>query len=299
MKRWARWTLGAISVLASIVVTVVIAGNLIATARMQRIVNVAVKPVALPTDATSLERGRHIYASRACIECHGADGAGRTVIDSDMLKVVGPHISPGPGSVTASYRAEDWVRTIRHGVKPDGHPAMAMPSEDFNRLTDADLGALVAYIQNMPAVEGSSAVVQFALPARLMYAAGVFQDAASKIDHSLPPELPVREGPTPEHGRYVAQMCIGCHGPGLSGGKIPGAPPDWPVAANLTPGDGSSMLRYADASSFGRMFKSGQRPDGRPISVMPFESLRVLNDTEVQALYAYLKTLAPRPAGGR
>jgi hypothetical protein len=28
---------------------------------------------------------------------------------------------------------------------------------------------------------------------------------------------------------------------------------------------------------------------------MPFESLRTLNDTDVDALYAYLKTVAPRP----
>jgi len=33
--------------------------------------------------------------------------------------------------------------------------------------------------------------------------------------------------------------------------------------------------------------------------VMPFASLKVFNDTDVDALYAYLKTLAPRVAGSR
>jgi hypothetical protein len=32
---------------------------------------------------------------------------------------------------------------------------------------------------------------------------------------------------------------------------------------------------------------------------MPFETLRNLNDTDVGALYLYLKALRPRPAGGR
>ena len=57
-----------------------------------------------------------------------------------------PNISPGPGSVVAKYTPADWERSLRHGVKPDGRPLMIMPSEDYNRLTDADLGALVAYV---------------------------------------------------------------------------------------------------------------------------------------------------------
>ena len=107
------------------------------------------------------------------------------------------------------------------------------------------------------------------------------------------------EGVTVEHGKYVANMCIGCHGEHLSGGKIPGGPPDWPAAANLTPGGGSAMLHYPDAKAFAAMLKSGKRPDGSAIAVMPFESLREMNDIDVAALHLYLKRLSPRPAGGR
>ena len=41
------------------------------------------------------------------------------------------------------------------------------------------------------------------------------------------------------------------------------------------------------------------RPDGTPIKVMPFESLAKMSDVDSQALYEYLKTVAPRPAGDR
>jgi hypothetical protein len=48
------------------------------------------------------------------------------------------------------------------------------------------------------------------------------------------------------------------------------------------------------------MLRTGKRPDGHAVSaVMPFETLRNLNDTDVGALYAFLKTLPARPAGGR
>jgi cytochrome c553 len=115
----------------------------------------------------------------------------------------------------------------------------------------------------------------------------------------MAPSKPVPTGVTVEHGAYVANMCIGCHGPGLSGGKIPGGPPDWPAAANLTPGEGSVMGRYADGKTFAAMLKSGQRPDGAKVQVMPFETLRELSDIDVQALHLFLKSLPARAAGNR
>lgn len=278
---------------------VAVFGWLQADRKMSRRVEVPVQPVAVSTEAPAIERGRYLFNSRGCAECHGADGGGHKAIDGGGLLVVAPHISPGPGSLTATYRVEDWVRAIRHGVKPDGRPLMIMPSEDYNRLTDADVGALVAFVRQMPPVAGQAAVLQLPPPVRVFYGLGLIQDAAAKIDHSLPPAAPVPEGPTVEHGRYVAQMCVGCHGAGYGGGKIPGGPPDWPAAANLTPGPGGAMAGYANADAFIAMMRSGKRPDGSPIAVMPFPSLSQLSDVDLRGLHAFLLTLAPKPAGSR
>lgn len=267
--------------------------------KSHRMVEVKVAAIAIPEDAASLERGRYLFASRGCVDCHGKAGAGRKAIDAGGLLVIGPQIAPGARNVTARYQPEDWVRAVRHGVKPNGEPLMIMPSDDYNRLTDADLGALVAYVRQLPAVEGEQAVIQLPLVVRALYGLGVIQDAAAKIDHSRPPEAPVPEGATLEHGRYVAQMCQGCHGATLSGGKIPGGPPDWPAAANLTPGEGTAMTHYATAQAFSAMMRSGKRPDGSAIAVMPFESLSQMNDVDLQGLQAYLRSLPARPAGGR
>jgi mono/diheme cytochrome c family protein len=252
--------------------------------------------VALPADAPALARGRYLFQTRGCTDCHGTDGAGRTLVDQGGLKIAGPHIGNGAGSVTARYESTDWVRAIRHGIAPGGRPLLIMPSQDYNRLTDADLGAMVAYLRQLPPAQGGAAVLQLTLPMRVLYGFGAIPDAASIIDHRV---QPVPDGPSVEHGRYVAQMCTGCHGPGFSGGKIPGGPPDWPAAANLTPGAGSAMGRYADAAAFARMMKSGQRPDGSKIAVMPFAALSAMNDTDLEGMYLYLKTLPARAAGTR
>lgn len=297
MKTWVRIGLWGGAALLAAAAAAVAAGHVLAERKMQRQVAVRVAALAMPTDAAAIERGRYLYASRGCADCHGANGAGRSFIDDGAFRVSGPHISPGSGSVTANYRGEDWVRSIRHGVKPSGRPAMIMPSEDYNRMSDADLGALVAYLKQMPATTGQPALLELPLPVRVLYAYGQIRDAAEKIDHSLPPEMPVPEGPTVEHGRYVAQMCKGCHGATLAGGKIPGGPPDWPAAADLR--TGAVMARYPDADSFMRMMKSGQRPDGSKISVMPFESLAQMNDTDLRGLHVYLQSLGGQVTAGQ
>jgi hypothetical protein len=122
----------------------------------------------------------------------------------------------------------------------------------------------------------------------------VIRDAAEKIDHRLPAPAVVAADGSPAHGAYVAGMCVGCHGAQLTGGKIPGAPPDWPAAADLTPGEGSVMARYPNAEAFIAMLRSGRRPDGSAVSkVMPFESLRELDDADARALYDHLRRLTP------
>ncbi len=298
MKGWVKWSVAGVCACVLLAAGTALVGVQLAERKSQRRIQAQVLPVAFPADAAALARGKYLYSSRGCADCHGANGAGREFInDGKGLRMAGPNISPGPGNVVLRYAPEDWVRTVRHGIKPDGRPVFIMPSEDYNRLTDEDLGALVAYVKALPPVSGSAAVLELPWPVRMLYGFDAIRDAAQKIDHSLPPAKAVPEGINPAHGAYVANMCIGCHGAGLSGGKIPGAPPDWAAAANLTPGEGSVMARYRDAGEFVAMLRSGRRPDGTAITVMPFESLRALSDVDAQALYAFLKTVPARPAG--
>ncbi|MBV8035982.1 cytochrome c [Roseateles sp.] len=299
MNRLLKWLGIAVGLLLIAAAALAAIGWLQAERKMARRVDVSIAPLALPTDVAAIERGRYLFNSRGCADCHGAEGAGRKAIDSGGMLVVTPHISAGPGSATAAYRVEDWVRAIRHGLSTEGRPLLVMPSEDYNRFTDADLGALIAYVKQMPAVSGETTLIRLPPPVRVLYGLGLIQDAAAKIDHGLPPPAPVPEGPTAVHGRYVAQMCVGCHGQGFGGGKIPGGPPDWPAAANLTPGSGSAMARYPSADAFIAMIKSGKRPDGGAIAVMPFASLSQMNDVDLRGLHAFLLTLPARDFGSR
>ena len=298
MKKLLKWIGGLVVLLVVVGIGLAVAANLLFDRKRDRVIQLEVKGVTVGSDEATLARGKYLFASRGCGDCHAANGAGRFFIDAPdgSMRVRSPNISPA--GVVARYTDADWVRTIRHGVKPDGRPLFIMPSEDYNRLTDTDVAAIIAFARSLPPQPGEGASFTLPLPVKALYAVGVVKDAAEQIDHALPPAQPVAEAVSVEHGKYVANMCFGCHGPNLSGGKIPGAPPDWPAAANLTPGAGSVLPVYDTPQKFKTMFRSGKRPNGMSIAVMPFETLAAMNDTDVEALYVYLK-MPPRPLGER
>ena len=294
MKRWISWTAGCALALAALAAAAAAGGLYQAEAHRNRYVHIKPRPVAYTTEALSVARGRYLFESRGCADCHGPQGTGREFVnDGKGTRLAGPNITAA--GVVGRYQPEDWDSVIRHGVKPNGRPVLVMPSEDYNRLTNDDLNALVSYLRQLPAQPGLDAAIELPRPAWVLYGYGLIPDAASKIDHSLPPSRPVAAGVNVEHGRYVANMCLGCHGSQLAGGKIAGAPPDWPEAADLRAGAGSAMARYPDAARFMAMLRSGKRPDGTAISVMPFESLGKLSDVDAQALHAYLQTVPRQP----
>jgi mono/diheme cytochrome c family protein len=299
MRKALRMVMFIVVALVLVAAIVALSAGPMSERKRARVLDIKVEPVAFVTDDAAVKRGEYLYESRGCMECHGADGAGREVInDPGGFYVKSPNISPGPGSVTRNYTEVDWVAAIRHGVTPSRHPLMIMPSKDYSRLTDTDLAAVVAYVRSMPPAVGDVAVVRMPLMVKGLYAAGAIKDDAEGIDHALPPAQPVAEAISVEHGAYVAPMCKGCHGDGLSGGPVPGGPPQWPPAANLTPGAGSVMPRYDTVDKFAAMLHTGKRPDGTAVSrVMPFATLNNLNDTDVGAVYAYLKTIPARPSG--
>ena len=267
---------------------------MLAQRKFNRAIDVQVAPVAFVNDTASLARGKYLFQSRGCSECHGDNGAGKLFIDEpNGMRVWTPNISPDPGSAMAKYTEIDWVRTIRHGVKPDKRPIFIMPSEDYNRFTDGDVAAIVAYARSLPPVKGEAGRMELPLIVKALYAADLVPDAPQRIDHTLPPARPVAEGPTVEHGAYVANMCKGCHGERFIGGRIPGSPPDWPAAPDLTAR--ATYASYDSVDKFRSMLRSGKRPTGEAIKVMPFPSLAAMNDTDVEALYLFLQTL---PKGG-
>ena len=77
MNKWIRRGAVALAALSALAGAAVVTGTQLATRKMERRIDVAVAPVAYRDDETALERGRYLFKSRGCVDCHGANGAGR------------------------------------------------------------------------------------------------------------------------------------------------------------------------------------------------------------------------------
>lgn len=156
--------------------------------RLERTVVVRVVPVPFARDAAAIAQGAELYGRHGCAQCHGDDGAGRVITNDDNgLHVRAPNITLQAGTATATYSEGDWVRAIRHGVSQQGRALMFMPSEEYNRLTDVELAAIVAYVRSLPPRAGAGAEIRLPFHLKALYGAGLMPDAADRIDHRKPP----------------------------------------------------------------------------------------------------------------
>lgn len=257
-------------------------------------------PFTAPTDAASIARGEHfVLAIGKCGECHGADYAGLPVIeDSAMGLVYAANITRGQGGLAADFTDADWERAIRHGLAKDGRRLMIMPSQEFQHISDEDLGAVIAYMKSVAPVDKARRPHELRFLARALTVAGVLPLFPSEIvAHREESVATVPVDTTVAYGKYLAEIgCAGCHGETFGGGPIPGGPPDWPPPANLTTG-GIGHYTY---DGFANALRTGKRPDGSAINpFMPIRATSLMTDTEIRATWNYLRSIPAREFGTR
>ena len=285
---------------------VVVAGlGLFARTRSQAAINkkytVAVRPVAIPTASAAIAHGSHIARTRGCIECHGKDfGGGKVIEDGAMGRLYAPNLTSGKGSSIADFSDEDWVRAIRHGVGKDGRGLFVMPSLEYSHFSDEDLGALIAYLKTVPPVDRERVATAYGPVSQILLTLSPEKMiAAGAIDHAnMAPPASIAKGPTAEYGHYLSASCMGCHGPNFSGGKIDIGPPDWPMAANLTPHPDGRLSKWSE-QDFITTVRTAKRPDGSELNEVMPRGFGGMDDIELKALWAFFKSLPPAVQGAR
>jgi mono/diheme cytochrome c family protein len=300
LRKWLTRVGVALLALAAIAATTVFA---LSQARLTHAYVLPAEKVTIPTQTTAIDRGHHLAVISGCIDCHGQNLSGRVFFENAMIgRFVAPNLTKGKGGSGGRFSDEDWVHAIRHGVRPDGKPLLVMPSKQYNALSDADLGALIAYLKTIAPVDNelpSSAVSPIGR-ALMLAMKDLPLLSAERIDHNAarPPAPGI--GVTVEYGKYLAVRCTGCHGENLSGGKIPGTPPDWPPALNLTPYPGAALAHWSEAQ-FVSALRTGVTPRGNQFDTkyMPWKVLGQMTEDEMKALWLYLKSLPPQPYGTR
>ncbi|HEV7490991.1 MAG TPA: c-type cytochrome [Rhodanobacteraceae bacterium] len=257
--------------------------------------------LAIPNDADAIVRGEHVAITRGCPECHEKDFGGKVVMESPPIgRMAAPNVTRGEGGLPADFADRDFERAIRHGVKPDGHALLFMPARDFAGLSDADTADLIAYVKQRPPVDRELAPSYIGPLGRALFAFGQLPMLEARmIDQHAAHVLHMETASTIEYGRYLAQSCTGCHGEHFSGGAIPGVPPDFPKPLNITP-DVATGIGSWSKEDFYRVFREGKKPDGSAIDpFMPWPAMGKFTDTELEALWAFERSIPARAAGQR
>jgi mono/diheme cytochrome c family protein len=259
-------------------------------AKFSKKYDVPIETISIPTDAKEVQRGEHLATILLCKYCHSDNLSGKLEFEvPGMLRIPTPNLTSGAGGVGSFYTDEDWMRAIRHGVGHDRRALFIMISKSFHHLGDEDMGALIAYVKSLPAVDHSLPERRIEPLGKLMMGAGLFPPfAADQIDHASPAPAQPEPGVTVAYGEYLSHTCTECHGENLNGAPF-GPPGQEIMTPNLTPG---GELAFWSKQEFLATIRTGQTPGGRQLKEdMPWKYFSQMTDEELSAIWLYLQSL--------
>ena len=271
---------------------------------------------------TALERGRYLVTTiMACGNCHTPkDANGAPIAERELsggvaftvppFNATASNITPDIETGIGNWSDDDIKHALTHGARPakarlSGIPlAAVMAAPFFKALLPEDQTAIVAYLRSVKPVRNSVPDPVYKAPVR--------HDPYPEAEAGYTPEMmrdPVKRG------SYLVTIghCMECHSPrerGISdfsknglgkGGRrfssadVQGFPASWPgsTASNITSHPEKGLGKWSDAE-IKRAITQGISRDGRQLQPpMAFSFYRGINDADLNAIVAYLRTLPP------
>ena len=152
MKRLLRWVGIALGSLVALAIIAYVAAYVRSESLLRHTYEIPAVSISIPTDPESILEGRRLATIHGCFSgCHGKEAEGAVLFDQPIIAHV---VAPNLTAAVRKYSDAELVVAIRHGLRPDGHSMVVMPSEGFILLTDEDLGRIIAFLKSLPAVEG-------------------------------------------------------------------------------------------------------------------------------------------------
>lgn len=260
-------------------------------------------------DDAQMVRGKYLAEGVvACANCHIARGdKGQPLFDKGMsggmlfedaaFKAYAPNITPDPETGIGKWTDAQLAKAIREGIRPDGRLiGPPMPIEFYRNMSDSDLAAIIAYVKAQPPVKHVVPKSSYNFPLPPNY--------GPPLAHVQAPS----SADTLKYGEYLANIghCMECHTPrnskgmlvtsrlGAGGQVFPLPDGRKAVSANLTPHE-SGLKNWTDAQIM-QTIRTGIDKDGHHLKpIMAFGWYKNINDSDMKALVAYLRSLKPEP----
>ncbi len=267
-------------------------------------------------DSLVLERGKYlIYGPAHCSGCHSplenleaitagehAPLEGGLLFDLPIAKIYTPNITSDETTGIGKHTDQQIARALRYGVGHDGKALFDfMP---FHNLSDDDLQAIISYLRTMQPVRKEIPKNEYTLLGKIVYAMAIRPVGP---EAGVPVEKSVIRDSTAKYGQYLANYvanCRGCHsnrdlqtgayiGEYYAGGfAMPSMiqPGKAVVSPNLTTDPKTGKIANWTEQKFIERIRQGKIV---PLSEMPWSQFQQMSDSDLKAIYAYLKTLDP------
>jgi len=317
-----RRVIRALGVLAVIVVLLVAGVAAYVARTWDRTYDKPLPEVRISTDPAVLARGEYlVYGPAHCVECHGssfdsleklAEGT-HVPLSGGLRFALGPlgavyskNLTPDTETGIGRYSDGQIARMMRWAVRPDGR-ATVEPLMPFGNMSDDDLNAIISFLRAQPPVKNEVPPNEWTTMGKVIKS---FVSVAKPRESINPPATAPAQGITKERGEYIARYvsnCVGCHtprdpntfsatGPDFSGGfemePIPFAGVEmslWFRTPNITPREGSALMKFPDRDTFvARFQKGGRQHAGSP---MPWEAFARMSTEDIASVYEFLHGL--------
>jgi mono/diheme cytochrome c family protein len=263
-------------------------------------------------DAELIERGEYLALAGNCASCHTTQGgaymAGGLAFETPFGVIYSTNITPDSKTGIGAWSAEDFLASMRHGVRPDGeHLYPVFPYTSFTKVSDEDVVALYAFLKSIPAVQQDALENDLPFPFGIRalmtgWKALFFTPGAFAPDTSRPDEW--------NRGAYLVEAlahCSACHTPRnvlgaelsarfLSGGEYvdhvgEGRFRPW-SAPNITGSErGLGLWEQEELAHYLKEARNAFLESFGPMNEVIMNSTRHLDTTDIDAMAQYLKTL--------
>ncbi len=261
-------------------------------------------------DAASIQHGQYLAIASDCIACHTAKDHGKPFaggyrFDTPMGTIVSSNITPSKTAGIGNYSEADFARAVREGKRPDGSNLYpAMPYTEYALMTDDDVKSLYAYFMQgvAPVDEAPAEKTALKFPFGLPGVMSIWN--ALYLNHDrFKPDANVSL--LVNRGHYLVDglaHCTTCHTgrntmmaldqSAYLGGAVVGG---W-YAPNITSDKVSGIGGWSDAQLTAYLRTGhvrGLAQAGGGMAEAIENSFRKLDDHDIDAIVAYLRTVAP------
>jgi mono/diheme cytochrome c family protein len=267
----------------------------------------------LPDRRPDLANGELVFHAGGCSSCHAGPGSrgedrlklgGGLELKTDFGTFRVPNVSPDAESGIGGWSTADFVNAVMRGVSPGGrHYYPAFPYASYAKMRVEDVIDLKAFIDTLPPVSSRVAGHELKFPYNVRRGIGLWKRLYLSSRPIL--DLPAASDVV-RRGQYLVEgagHCGECHtSRGAMGGLrtelwLAGAanPEGRGTIPNITPHD--EGLQWSEGE-IADTLKTGLTPDfdelGGAMRAVQAD-LSHLPDTDLQAIAAYLKAVAPLP----